>query len=143
MTTTAFPGRGSYLSNGGTAGTSYTRVGQLRKFGPLGGKADFDDISNLDSPTIFKEYLKTLCDGSALAIDGVMNSADPTFQALFTNLAAAGAAALNYWQITLTDSSTIVFQAYVEMVDFSVEYNKALAFKGSLKIVGAVTPTWI
>jgi len=143
MTTTAFPGRGSYLSNGGTAGSAYTRVGQLRKFGPLGGKATFDDITNLDSPTIFMEYLKTLADGSNFAFDGVLNSADPTFQALFTNLQAAGSAALNYWQVTLTDGSTIIFQAYVEAVDFRVEYNKALAFNGNLKIVGAVNATWI
>jgi hypothetical protein len=142
-TSTAFPGRGSYLSNGGTTGSPYTRVAQLRKFGPAGGKAEFDDITNLDSPTIFKEYLKTLADGSAFAFDGVLNSADPTFQSLFVNLAAAGSAALDYWQVTLSDGSVVVFQGYVEAVDFGVEYNKALAFKGSIKIVGAVTATWI
>lgn len=142
-TTTAYPGRGSHLANGGTAGSSYTNVGQLRKFGPAGGKAEFEDITNLDSPTIYKEWMKTLVDGSALAFDGVLNPADPTGMALLmTNLATAGSAALNYWQITLTDGSTLVFQAYVEAADTSVEYNKALSFKGSLKIVGAPTASW-
>ena len=142
MTTTAYQGRGSHLANGGTTGTSYTNLGQLKKFNFSGLKADFDEITNLDSPSIFKEWMKTIVDGSDVTFDGVMNPADPTLQALLSNLALAGAAALNYWQITLTNGSVIVFQAYVQEFKFGAEYNKAITFTGALKIVGNVAATW-
>ena len=53
-TTIAYPGYGSKLANGGTAGTSYTNVAQLKKGNFSGLKADFEEITNLDSPSIFK-----------------------------------------------------------------------------------------
>jgi hypothetical protein len=143
MTTTAYPGRGSTLANGGTAGTSYTTVGQLKKFAFSGLKADSDDITNLSSPTINKEWLKTIVDSDNVTFSGVLNPADPTFQALLTNLYTAGQTANNYWQITLTDGSTLVFQGFV--LDFKpadVEYNKAIPFSGTIKITSQVTATW-
>lgn len=143
MTTTAYPGRGSALANGGTSGSSYTTIAQLKKFGFSGMKAESDDITNLSSPTIVKEWIKTLVDADNVTFSGVLNPADPTFQALFTNLLAAGSAATNYWQITLTDGSVLVFQGFV--TDFKpadVEYNKAIPFSGTIKITSTVTPTW-
>lgn len=141
-TTIAFPGYGSHFANGGVAGASYTNLGQLKKFSFNGLKAEFDDITNLDSPTIFKEWMKTVVDGSDLAFEGVMNPADPTLQALLTNLATAGSPALNFWKITLTNGSMLVFTAYVQDFKFGVEYNKAITFSGTLKIVGNVVATW-
>jgi Lambda phage tail tube protein, TTP len=145
-TTIAYPGYGSHLASGGTAGTSYTNVAQLKsvKFGGL--KADFDDITNLDSPTIsgavFKEYIKTLVDGSDVTFDGVMNPADPTTQALLTNLETGGLNALYFWKVTLTDGSVLVFQGYVSDFKFGAEYSKAITFSGGIKIVGTITATW-
>jgi hypothetical protein len=141
-TTVAYPGYGSHFANGGTTGASYTNLGQLKKFSFNGLKADFDETTNLDSTSIFKEWMKTVVDGSDLAFDGVMNPADPTLQALLTNLSTAGTAALNFWKITLTNGSTLVFTAYVADFKFGVEYNKAITFSGTLKIVGNVTATW-
>jgi hypothetical protein len=141
-TTVAFPGYGGHLANGGVAGSSYTNLLQLKKFGFGGLKADFDDITNLDSPTIFKEWMKTVVDGSDVTFQGVMNPADPTLEGLLSNLATAGSAALNYWKITTTDGSVLIFQAYVADFKFDVEYNKAMVFSGSLKIVGNVAATW-
>jgi len=142
MTTTAYQGRGSHLANGGIAGSSYTNLGQLKKFNFSGLKAEFDDITNLDSPTIFKEWMKTIVDGSDVTFEGVMNPADPTLQALLTNLATAGSAALNFWQITLTNGSVLTFTAYVQEFKFGAEFNKAITFNGALKIVGNVAAAW-
>jgi len=145
-TTVAYPGYGSHLASGGTAGSSYTNVAQLKnvKFGGL--KADFDDITNLDSPNIsgavFKEYMKTLVDGSDVTFDGVMNPTDPTTQALLANLETGGLAALYYWKLTTTDGSTFVFQGYVSDFKFGAEYNKAITFSGGIKVVGTITATW-
>jgi hypothetical protein len=143
MTTTAYPGRGSTLANGGTAGSSYTTLAQLKKFAFSGLKAESDDITNLSSPTINKEWLKTIVDSDNVTFTGVLNPADPTYESLLANLYTAGQAATNYWQITLTDGSVLTFQGFV--LDFKpadVEYNKALSFTGTLKITGQVTAVW-
>lgn len=141
-TTIAYPGYGSHLANGGTAGSVYTNIAQLKKVNFNGLKADFDEITNLDSPTIFKEWMKTVVDGTEVSFDGVMNPADAQTQGLLTNLSTAGASALNYWKISLTNGSTLVFQGYVQDFKFGAEYNKAITFSGTLKIVGNVTATW-
>lgn len=141
-TSIAYPGYGSKLENGGTAGSSYTAIGQLKKFNFSGLKAEFDDITNLDSPSIFKEWMKTVVDGDTVTFDGVMNPADTQTQALLTNLATAGSAALNFWKILLSSGSTLVFTGYVQDFKFGAEYNKAITFSGTIKIVGNVTATW-
>jgi hypothetical protein len=141
-TTIAYPGYGSHLANGGTAGSSYTNIAQLKKFSFSGFKAEFDDITNLDSPTIFKEWLKTVVDGDTVQYDGVLNPTDPITQGLLSNIATAGAAALNYWKITTTDGTTLVFQGYVQDFKMGAEYNKAITFSGAIKIVGNITATW-
>src|SRR4051794_14038176 len=89
-TTIAFPGYGSKLASGGITGAAYTNVAQLKKVNFSGLKAEFDDITNLDSPSIFKEWMKTVVDGDTVSFDGVMNPSDPTTQSLLTNLATAG-----------------------------------------------------
>lgn len=141
-TTIVFPGYGSKLASGGTAGAAYTNIGQLKKFSFAGLKAEFDDITNLDSPNIFKEWMKTVVDGDTVTFDGVMNPADIQTQALLTNLATAGSAALFFWRITLTNGSVLIFQGYVQDFKFGAEYNKAITFSGTIKIVGNVAPTW-
>jgi hypothetical protein len=146
MTTVASPGYGSHLASGGTAGSAYTNIGQLRKFNFSGLGANFDNITNLDSPApggaVFEEWMKTTVDGKECGFDGVLNTTDPTMQSLLTNLEAAGAAALYYWKITLTTGSTLVFQGYVAEYATGAEYNKALSFSGKIKIVGPVVATW-
>lgn len=141
-TTVAYPGYGSSLANGGTSGGSYTNLGQIKKFDFNGLKAEFDDITNLSSPSIFKEWMKTVVDGDTVTFSGVFNPADPTEEALLTNIATSGSAALDYWKITLTDGSTLVFQAYVSEFKTGVQYDKAITFSGSLKLVGNVTASW-
>ncbi len=102
-TTVAYLGYGSSLANGGTTGASYTNMSQLKTFDFNGIKADFDEITNLSSPSNFKEWLKTTVDPADLPYEGVLNPTDPTTQGLLTNLQTAGSTALNYWKITTTD----------------------------------------
>lgn len=144
-TTVAYPGYGSHLGTagpGGTSGGPFTSIGQLKKFNFGGLKADFDETTNMDSPTIFKEWMKTVVDGSDVTFDGVLNPTDATTQGLLTNISTAGSAAAYWWKISTTDGSTFVFQAYVSDFKFGAEYNKAITFSGSLRIVGNITATW-
>lgn len=141
-TTVAYPGYGSHLASGGTTGSAYSNIAQLKKFNFSGFKAEFDDITNLDSPTIFKEWLKTVVDGDTVQYDGVLLPTDPVTQSLLTNIATAGSNALFFWKITTTDGTTLVFQGYVQDFKMGAEYNKAITFSGAIKIVGNITATW-
>jgi predicted secreted protein len=141
-TTVAYPGYGSSLASGGTSGASYTAIAQLKKFNFGGLKADFDEITNLQSPTIYKEWMKTTVDGADITFDGVLNPTDPTTQSLLTNIGTSGSSALFDWKITTTDGSIFTFQGYVGEFKFGAEYNKAITFSGSIKVVGAITATW-
>ena len=141
-TTIAYPGYGSHLASGGTSGASYTNLAQLKKFGFSGLKVEFDDITNLDSPSIFKEWMKTVVDGDTVTYDGVLNPADPIQQSMLTNIQTPGSAALYFWKITLTNGSTLIFTGYVQDYKVTGEYNKAITFSGAIKIVGNVTAAW-
>lgn len=141
-TTIAYPGYGSMLQSGGIAGSTYTKLGQLKKFAFSGLSADFDEITNLDSPTIFKEWMKTNVDGKEVNFDGVLNPNDVEQQDLLTNLAISGSNSLWFWKITTTDGSTFTFQAYVAEYTFDVQYNKAITYTGKLKLVGPVNAVW-
>lgn len=148
-TTVAYPGLGSHLASGGTTGSSYTNIAQLKNIKFAGIKGKFDTITNLDSPAgggsataVFEEYLKTLVDGDSVTFDFVMNPADPTTQALLANLQLAGQTALYFWKISLTNGSVLVFQGYASDFKIDVSYDKAIIGSGGIKIVGPVTPTW-
>jgi hypothetical protein len=147
-TTVAYPGFGSHLASGGTAGSSYTNVAQLKNIKFSGIKAAFDKITNLDSPTggggnaVFEEYIKTMVDGDSVTFDFVFNNSDPSMQGLLTNLQLGGQSALYFWKITLTSGSTLVFQGYASDFKIDVAYDKAIVGNGSIKLVGPITATW-
>ena len=139
MSTTFYPGYGSSLD---IQSSPPIHVAQIRKLNFPGIKADFEDVSNLDTPTIFKEWAKLMLDGGDMPFDGVMDPADPSLADLWLSLKTNGSAALRTFRVTLTDASTADFSAYVGQFAFSVEYNKVIAFNASLKITGDVVCSW-
>jgi hypothetical protein len=139
MTTTAYPGYGSSLQ---IMSSPPVTIANIRKFNFPGLKADFEEISNLSSPTINKEYMKLMIDGGDMPFDGVFDPADPAVMTLWDSLKRAGNAALETFRVTFTDGSTLDFQAYVAQFSTGAEYNKVLAFTSSLKIVGDIVASW-
>jgi hypothetical protein len=147
MSTIAFPGFGSKIANGGTAGSSYTNVAQCKNVKLSAGKIKTDDITNLDSPAVgggavYEEILKVLVSADECTFDFVMNPADPTTEHLLSSLQASPTSSFEYWKLTTTDGSTFVFQGYSATFDVDVTFDKAITGKGSVKISGPVTVTW-
>jgi hypothetical protein len=147
MSTIAFPGFGSKLANGGTSGSSYTNVAQCKNVKLSAGKIKTDDITNLDSPAIgggavYQEIIKTMVEADTCTFDFVVNPADPTTEGLLTGLQASPSSSLQYWRLTTTDGSTLIFQGYSASFDIDVTFDKAITGKGSVKISGPVTVTW-
>lgn len=147
MSTTAVPGFGSKLANGGTAGSSYTNIAQCKNVKLSAGKIKTDDITNLDSPAVgggavYQEILKTMVDADQVTFQFVMNPTDPTTQALLSNLQASPTASFDFWRLTTSDGTTFVFQGYEAQFDIDVNYDKAIIGNGSIKVSGPVTVTW-
>jgi hypothetical protein len=139
MTTTASPGYGSHLGYSNTSFASTTNIGQLKMFDGAGGKGNFDDIFNMDSPDINEEVLKTTIKPGELSLEGVYNGGDPTgFTNLLTQLYLSGQAAQGYWKITLSDTHTIQFRAYVSDLSLKVDAKKAITFSAKLMITGGI-----
>jgi hypothetical protein len=137
--TVAYSGRGSKLNlQTASSPATYTEVGQLKKFSFGGIKVTLDDITNLDSPSAFKEVLPTILDPGDVTFDGVLNNLNVSQQDM---LNICQAMTLSNFQITLSDGvTTISFAGYVtEWVPVTVEVNKANAFSGKISITGPVT----
>lgn len=139
MTTTAYPGYGSSVD---IMSSPPVHVAQIRKFNFPGLKPDFEDISNLDTPTINKEYMKLMLDGGEMPFDGVFNPADGGVTVMWNALKAAGSAGQKPFRVTFTDGSTLDFSAYVSQFTTGVEVNKVIPFTASLKITGDITASW-
>jgi len=139
MSTTFYPGYGSSLD---IQSSPPIHVAQIRKLNFPGIKADFEDVSNLDTPSIFKEWAKLMLDGGDMPFDGVLNPADASVTEMWNTLKTAGQSSIRSFRLTLTSGDTLDFDAFVAQFSVGVETNKVIPFNASLKIVGDVTASW-
>ena len=138
MSTVAYQGRGSHLAVSDDS-IAYTNIAQLQKFAFAGLSATLEDVTNLDSPTAFKEWLPTIIDPKDITYSGILNPADATTNDLATRLQNF---TLTHFKVTLTDGTTITFDGFVtDHVPVSVDYAKALTFSGKVQITSGVTIT--
>lgn len=147
MSSIAVPGFGTKLANGGTAGSSYTNVAQVKNVKLPLGKMKEDDITNFDSPTVgggavYQEIIKTMVEADSVTFDIVFSPTDPTQQAVAANLQASPTTSLNYWRLTTQDGTTFVFQGFISGDELDLNYDKAVVGKASIRVSGPMTITW-
>ncbi len=137
-------GRGSSLSIS-TDGTTFTPVKQLQQVSYSGGKLDFDDVTNLDSPGSFHEYAPTLNDSGKVQLTGVFSDADPgqlMFGAAFINATLISVKQQMAPRTGQTVGFLRTYTAYVaEPLNVSHGTTKAMSFQASLMITGPITDT--
>jgi predicted secreted protein len=132
----AFKAQGSILqSDLGAGGGTFTEIAEVTKIARTGGKSDMADVTNMDSPSAYREYLPTLLDAGDISIDGNylgnQDASQASFQALFDNQT------LSTWEIVLPQSfGTWTFSAYVSAFDFDLPHDKQATFSAKLKITG-------
>jgi len=138
MSSTAIAGRGSKLQRS-PDGTTYTTIAEVKSFQQSGSKQDYDDITNMDSASSFREYLPTLNDSGEVGFELLMYPGNANQQQLRTDF---NNQTLLYWKILLSNGTNgVSFQAYVQSPgDVDVKVDKAALRTGAkLKITGAVT----
>lgn len=126
-------------------GTTFTPVKQIQQVDYSGGKMEFDDVTNIDSPGGVHEWVPTLNDSGDVQVSGVFSDQDPG-QLMFDAAFAAQTLMTVKMQMAPTGTQTKgflrSFQAYVSApCNISYGTTKAMSFKGSLKITGLVTDT--
>lgn len=136
MPSTAIAGRGSQLQRS-PDGSTYTTVAEVKKVTQSGSKSDLDDITNMDSPSNFREYLPTLLDGGEFSFECLWypgNTSQSQLRSDFNNQT------LLYWKLLLSNATNgVSFTAYVVEVDADVPVDKAVTKSFKLKVSGPVT----
>ena len=139
MSTVAYIGKGCSLSV--YSGASFVNVAQLQKFSFSGIKLQTDDVTNIDSPSGYKEIITVLIDPGDVSLEGILDPENASQTDLNTLSQTVGGSAVNF-KITLsnTNATTITFAGFVtEYVPAVVETTKAITFSAKITISGAVT----
>jgi hypothetical protein len=141
---TGFTGKGASLSIS-TDGTTFTLVKQIQKLSSSGQKANFADITNLDSPNAYIERIPTTLDSGTLSFTVVANPADAGQLMLLAAFQAQSklTCKLQYPAVgTQTIGLLKTFSAYVSSAPMpSAAVGDASTFDAELTITGAVQDT--
>jgi hypothetical protein len=141
-----FTGSKAVLKLGATA------LAQVKTLQLSGQKVSYEDISNLDTPTLgtsavpLKEKFPATAEPGTLAIGGVYLPMDAGYQAL---AAAYESQALSTFTIQLakgpgqtTQGNLFTFSGYVsEMPNPDVQWDKTLTFKCTVELNGDIAVT--
>ena len=137
MASTAQSAQGTRISmDTGTAGTPVftTFIKNVTDISGFDGTASEIDVTDLDSTA--KEKVLGLQDWGSLTLTTNINLADPTHAAL---LAVKQSGAKKGFQVTLSDDSTITFDAYVKSFPISAKVDGVYTGAIGLTISGDIT----
>lgn len=137
MPTTALFAKGTKLKRKNPGTGSFEDILQATVLMTPQISTDYEDISNHDSPSAYREWLAEMKDAGEITFELVWNPADTLHNQLFTDQANA---TLLDWKIVLPNgpASTFSFSAFVSGFSANLEL-KAARISGKLKISGAVT----
>jgi len=142
MATKAISTRRVTIAMDAAGGSAYTTIAEVVGFGGPGESRDIIDVTNLDSPSVTKEFIKGEIDSGELSLDlnylpgvaaqttlrsavvAAVSAVDPTFQMVFTHSAG---------------TSTMTFTGIPSGFEPSGEHDGHVTASGKIKITGPVT----
>jgi predicted secreted protein len=112
----------------------------MTKIQGTGSKADAIDVTNMDSPSAYREKIVTLLDAGDISFDGNFVADDATQAAVQADFDSR---TTNKWKIVLpVDPATSTtrghwaFDAFVSGVDFDIQHDKQVVISGKITITG-------
>ena len=121
---------------GTTIAFGATTIGKLKSIGEISLEADELDVTTLDSPNGYKEYMQGFKDSGEIPLDGYFVKDDPGQLALRTGF---GTGTIAQVVVTLPDSTTVTFNAWVKSYKVGpAEVDGVVPMGASLRITGAV-----
>jgi predicted secreted protein len=113
-------------------------IKSLSSIGEVSVDSDEQDVTTLDSPGGYREFLQGFKDSGEVALSGFYDSTDAGQQALITAYGTGTPAAT---VITLPSAAgTVSFNSYVKSYAVgAAEVDGAVGYSATLRITGAVT----
>ena len=119
------------------SGGSKTEVGKLSAIGEIAPESEEVDVTTLDSPGGYREYMQGVKSAGELELEGFFDANDAGQAAL---IAAYASGAEQACEIAFPDGTTVTFQAFVKGYTIgAAEVDQAVAFGAKLRVTGAVT----
>jgi hypothetical protein len=139
-----FTGKGGSITIS-SDGTTFTPIAQITKLSSSGAKANFADITNLDSPDAFIERIPTTLDSGTVSFTCVSNPADTGQLMLLASFNAQTKLTVKIQYPALPTQATGLlktFSAYVSSAPMpGVSVTDASTIDAELTITGKVTDT--
>lgn len=141
MATASKIGYGSLLKRGdGASPEVFTTVAEVRKVGEFGSEANLIDMTNLDSPNGFMEYLLSMKDGVELPVEVNFLPANTTQSVAAGLIADHNNGTTRNFKLVLPGAfGTFSFAALVKGWKANVAPNEGLIATFTLKLTGAIT----
>ena len=134
----AFLPRGTQFRRSSDGGTTFVTIAEAKKIS-FSVKGSFEDVSNMDTPSNYKEWLPTLIDGGSVSVELNFINADTVQGELWTDLANQTQLT---WRVQLPGAKgRFDFAGFVEGMDPDFDVQKAAMNKASFKITGLLTWT--
>jgi predicted secreted protein len=137
----AFAPRGTQLQHGDAATPpNYTTVAEVTKIDITGSKADLPDVTNMDSPTAYREFLATLLDAGEINFECNFVPGSAPQKVLESDF--DGQVNAPYKIVLPNALGEASFDAFVSSRDFALPIDKQGTRTVKLKITGAMATTW-
>jgi hypothetical protein len=139
MASAAVAGIGTQLKIGDGGGSEvFTTIGEVKDITGPAVTVDIVEVTNMDSPSFFKEYIPTLKDGGEVTFDVNYIGTSTTQAQLVTDY---GNRTRRNFQLVTTHASpkTIAFAAYITNLSHSFPIADAVKRSVTLRITSAVT----
>lgn len=138
-------GKGATLSISTDGGTTYVPVKQLKTITYPSSKADFDDITNMDSTGAYREFVPTLNDSGTADFQGVWAETDPGQVACSAAFEAQTLCLFKHqFAVRPGEAAGFLrqFSGYLATKPaIDAQFDKTSTFSGSIKVTGAYTDT--
>lgn len=117
----------------------FNEIAEVQTVEFTGSKVDLVDVTNMQSPTAYREYLATLKDAGELQFTANFIPGDTTQQSL---QAAFDSRAKQNWLVTLPSAlGDFSFQGIVTAIDHALNFDKEAKLTVKVKITGPNTFT--
>lgn len=138
-------GKASVLSLSTDGGTTWIPIKQLKSVTYPGSKADFDDITNMDSTGAYREFVPTLNDAGTVDFQGVWAETDPGQVAATAAFEAQQLCQFKHQFAPRTGETAGFLRTWngymASKPQIDAQFDKASTFSGSIKVTGLYTDT--
>lgn len=122
-------------------GSSFTKIAYVETLGELGAEAADVEVTNMDSPNGYREYIGGLRDPSELSFGCVWDPDDATHDATSGLIAMFDSQAVLYWELICADPSSTKgsFQGRVKSYKISTPKDDKSMLNINIKMSGGIT----